>query len=96
LVLVPDFFEGDPLPISRFPPDTEEKMKLVRTFITDRANPAVHVEHLLRTVAEAKTMFPSVTGWAVLGLCWGGKVCVCYFAFSVVEGLFYESANICV
>ena len=37
VVLVPDFFKGEPLPLSIYPPNTEEKKKMAGEFIAGTA-----------------------------------------------------------
>ena len=75
VVLVPDFFQGEPIPLSLFPPDTDEKKQIAQNFMMGKANPSKILPVLIQTATEAKEMFPSVKNWAALGLCWGGKVC---------------------
>ena len=79
VVLVPDFFQGESAQWSWIPPDTPEKEKALRDFITtgpasfERNTPVV-----LKVVEEAKGKFGSVSSWGAYGLCWGGKVsCRC-------------------
>ena len=66
LVLVPDFFNGEPLPLSLFPPDTDEKRQMTRAFIAGKAEPGKNVEALLAVTKEAKGKWNSVTGWGAL------------------------------
>ena len=75
LVLVPDFFRGKPLPLSLYPPDTDEKQKTAMEFIATTANIENSVAKLVELVREAKGMFENVKSWGTYGLCWGGKVC---------------------
>jgi hypothetical protein len=55
--------------------DTEEKKAALGKFFAEVAAPPKNVEKLLKAVTEAKAQYPSVEKWAVIGLCWGGKVC---------------------
>ena len=74
VVIVPDFFKGQPAKHEWVPPDTEEKKDLFTKFMTERAAFPGNVDTLLQTVKEAKEKYPSVTAWGSFGLCWGGKV----------------------
>lgn len=74
LVIMPDFCKGAPADPAWFPPDTDEKKEAATKFRAQMGNPTDTVLVLLRTVVEAKQKWPSVQGWGVFGLCWGGKV----------------------
>ncbi|KAK9384116.1 hypothetical protein V1515DRAFT_542377, partial [Lipomyces mesembrius] len=74
VVLVPDFFKGEPAKHEWVPPDTDEKRQLFTKFMTERAAYPGNVEALLQTVKEAKEKYPSITVWGTFGLCWGGKI----------------------
>ncbi|KAK9384427.1 dienelactone hydrolase [Lipomyces mesembrius] len=73
VVLVPDFFKGEPAKHEWVPPDTDEKRQLFIKFMTERAAFPGNVDALLQTVKEAKEKYPSITVWRTFGLCWGGK-----------------------
>ena len=77
LVLMPDFFKGEPLPLSLYPPDTDEKKKTAMSFMATTANIDGNVVKLVEVVKEAKGKgeYESVKNWGTYGLCWGGKVC---------------------
>ena len=74
LLLMPDFFEGEPLPLSLYPPDTDEKKKIAMEFMAGPANVDKTVEKLVEAVKEAKEKYGTVKSWGTYGLCWGGKV----------------------
>ncbi|KAK9429341.1 dienelactone hydrolase [Lipomyces doorenjongii] len=74
LVLVPDFFKGEPAKHEWVPPDTDEKRQLFTKFMTERAAFPGNVDALLQTVKEATEKYPLITAWGTFGLCWGGKV----------------------
>jgi dienelactone hydrolase len=74
VVLIPDFFKGEPADIDLFPPDTDEKKAMAQKFITEKARSPEHMTNLIQTVTEAKEKWPTVESWGVFGLCWGGKV----------------------
>lgn len=76
LVLVPDFFKGKPLPLSLYPPDTDEKKKTAGAFMQGTANFDINLLKLGEVVKEAKGKYDTVKGWGCYGLCWGGKIAV--------------------
>ncbi|KAB8261259.1 hypothetical protein BDV32DRAFT_148817 [Aspergillus pseudonomiae] len=76
LVLVPDFFEGNYAQPEWFPTDTEEKKNAITSFVSNEASIPRNVDTLLEITKQYNTLFPSVSKWAALGLCWGGKVAV--------------------
>lgn len=74
LVIMPDFCKGAFADPAWFPPDTEEKKVAAAKVRARTGSFADTLSVLLRTVAEAKQKWPSVQGWGIVGLCWGGKV----------------------
>jgi dienelactone hydrolase len=74
LTLVPDLFEGTQADRSWVPPNTPDKKEALGKFFAGVASPPKNVEKLRKMIAESKAKYPSVEKWAVLGLCWGGKV----------------------
>ena len=74
VVLVPDFFKGEPLGLDVVPSDTAEKKTMIQKFMAEKANPFEVFPSLVQTATEAKEKYPDVQGWGVFGLCWGGKV----------------------
>ena len=72
---MPDFFKGEPLPLSIYPPDTDEKKKTAGEFMRGKGDFEATVKKLLEVVKEAKERYSGVESWGVYGLCWGGKVC---------------------
>lgn len=74
VVLVPDFFKGEPLSLDVIPSDTAEKKTIIQNFMAEKANPFEVFPSLVQTATEAKEKYPGVQGWGVFGLCWGGKV----------------------
>ncbi|KAI1323577.1 hypothetical protein F5Y16DRAFT_333265 [Xylariaceae sp. FL0255] len=71
-VLMPDWFKGEPCPLSIFPPDTEEKQKKLGAFF-EKNPPNGLVSLLPDYVKAASAKYPDIKEWAVLGFCWGGK-----------------------
>ncbi|KAK0515424.1 hypothetical protein JMJ35_001458 [Cladonia borealis] len=76
LLLMPDFFEGEPLPLSLYPPDTDEKKKTAMEFMAGKANIEKNVDKLVEAVKEAKGKYETVKSWGTYGLCWGGKISI--------------------
>ena len=74
LLLMPDFFEGEPLPLSIYPPDTDEKKKVAMEFMAGLASVDKNVGKLVEAAKEAKGKYGNVKSWGTYGLCWGGKV----------------------
>ncbi|KAL2001667.1 hypothetical protein VTN02DRAFT_1420 [Thermoascus thermophilus] len=74
LTLVPDLFEGTQADINWLPMDTPEKQQAFQKFFSEVAAPQKNVEKLVAIVTECKKKYPNVEKWAVLGLCWGGKL----------------------
>jgi len=74
LVIVPDFFKGEPLDISNYPPDTKEKQQKVNEFFTTKADIAKTIAAATKVIEDVKAKFPDVKKWGVFGYCWGGKV----------------------
>lgn len=73
---MPDFFKGKPLPLSLYPPDTDEKKKIAGEFMQGTANIDVNSKTLGKMVVEAKGAYGDVKCWGCYGLCWGGKLAV--------------------
>lgn len=73
-VFMPDFFDGEPADISWYPPDNEEKGKLLGEFFNTKAAPPKNIARVRKIVEEIKTKNPSITDFGVLGFCWGGKI----------------------
>ena len=74
LVVMPDFFNGEPCDVSVVPPDTEEKKAKLNNFFATTADLATNRERIAKSLGALKGGFPGVEKWAVVGYCWGGKV----------------------
>jgi dienelactone hydrolase len=72
LVLVPDFFKGDPLPVGTFPLDTEEKKKTMADW-SAKMNMAAYALSLNQVVDDLKEK-KGITTWGSFGLCFGGML----------------------
>ena len=73
-VFMPDFFLGKPCSRNNFPPDTEEKKKLMGEFFAGPANPQETAKKVPVLVKEIEKKVGGVTKWGSLGMCWGAKV----------------------
>lgn len=71
---MPDFFYGKPLPLSVFPPDTDEKKKQMGDFFGGPAAPPKNAEKVPELVKKLGQKYTGIQKWASLGMCWGGKV----------------------
>ncbi|KAK3363475.1 Alpha/Beta hydrolase protein [Lasiosphaeria hispida] len=72
-VVIPDWFEGSPVPIDMYPPNTPEKQKFLGDFFGKHSPQSVAAK-LPGFVKSLGAKYPSVKSWGVLGFCWGGKV----------------------
>ncbi|BDD56293.1 hypothetical protein MPDQ_002047 [Monascus purpureus] len=76
-VFIPDFFEGQPADLSKFPPKTEEDQKNLANFFQTKAAPPKTLSRLSGIVTEANKLAPGGSGfesWSIFGYCWGGKI----------------------
>ena len=74
-VFVPDFLRGKYADHSWFPPDTPEKGQAMGAYFQGPANPATALGAIPSVVQEIEEKSGgTITKWAALGLCWGGKV----------------------
>ncbi|KAL9018839.1 MAG: hypothetical protein Q9185_003857 [Variospora sp. 1 TL-2023] len=73
-VFMPDFFLGKPLPLSVFPPDTDEKKKQMGDFFAGPANPPDNAQKVPELVKKLGQKYTGIQKWGSLGMCWGGKV----------------------
>ena len=76
-VFVPDFLCGKYADHSWFPSDTPEKGQAVGACFQGPANPATALGAIPGVIKEIEEKSGgTITKWAALGLCWGGKVSV--------------------
>lgn len=89
-VFMPDFFLGKPLPLSVFPPDTDEKKKQMGDFFAGPANPPDNAEKVPELVKKLGQKYTGIQKWGSLGMCWGGKVgefCVAKWGRTITDRL---------
>ncbi|KAF1348768.1 Alpha/Beta hydrolase protein [Delphinella strobiligena] len=73
-VFIPDFFEGKPVPIEWYPPDTKEKGEKLGEFFSTTGAPPKTVGRVPKVVDELNSKYSSINEWGVVGFCWGGKI----------------------
>jgi hypothetical protein len=73
-VFMPDWFDGEPMPIEWYPPDTDEKKKNLGHFFETKAAPQRTVAKIPGVVTALQEAAPAIQTWGFLGLCWGAKV----------------------
>ncbi|KAF6220729.1 hypothetical protein HO133_003162 [Letharia lupina] len=74
-VFVPDFLRGQYASHTWFPPDTEEKQKAIGAYFGGHANFGTAKEKIPAVIKEIEQETKgTITKWAAVGLCWGGKV----------------------
>lgn len=71
---MPDYFRGSPADPDWFPTDTEEKAWLLQVFKDKQSSTSQMSSMVIQSTTNAKLRWPSVQGWGVFGLGWGGKV----------------------
>lgn len=74
LVIIPDFFNGEAANLEWVGMDTDEKRNKMMGFFVEKASPEKNLATLISVTNEANSLYTTVEKWAVLGLCWGGKV----------------------
>lgn len=66
-VFIPDWFNGEPAPLSWFPPDTEEKKKNLSAFFQKNSPPSVAAK-VPDYVNAVSAKYPEIKSWAILGV----------------------------
>ena len=70
---MPDFFKGEPLPLSLYPPNTDERKKAVGEFMQGKANIALNTEKLVEHVKQAEGKFVGVESGAFINFVGAGR-----------------------
>ncbi|KAG9236110.1 dienelactone hydrolase family protein-like protein [Amylocarpus encephaloides] len=73
-VFMPDWLEGKPADISWYPPDTEEKGKLLGHFFQTTGAPPKTAEKVPGMITAIEEFSPPIKTWGIVGFCWGGKI----------------------
>ncbi|KAG8854004.1 hypothetical protein FRB96_007867 [Tulasnella sp. 330] len=74
LVLMPDFFRGETLDISVYPPKNDDDRKKVAAFLSTWPNPNDRMADVVTVVEALKK--DGRTKLGVMGFCWGGKIAI--------------------
>lgn len=76
-VFMPDWFNGKPAEVSWYPPDNEEKLKSLNTFLSDIGSPKKAIEKIPSVVNEiVEKSGGTIKKFGVIGLCWGAKISI--------------------
>ena len=74
-MFIPDFYRGEGIDISWFPPDTEEKQRLVKKFKDGPGQIAPAVVTVSKVIDEIKNTYGGkFNKFFAVGFCWGAKV----------------------
>jgi len=71
---MPDFFDGKPVDINIFPPQTDEHKATLGKFFETTGAPPKTVKRIPEIVKAVEEKYPNVKEWGIVGFCWGGKV----------------------
>ena len=74
LVLVPDFFKGEPIQAQWYGPGEENEKKKNAFMARVPATFGSALPELLAVVEDGKKKWSKIGSWGANGLCWGGKV----------------------
>lgn len=74
-VFVPDFLQGQYASHTWFPADTEEKQQAIGAYFGGHANFGKAKDKIPAVIKNIEQETKgTITKWAAVGLCWGGKV----------------------
>ncbi|GAB7360066.1 hypothetical protein MBLNU230_g7586t1 [Neophaeotheca triangularis] len=90
-VFMPDFFEGKPVDIKDFPPQTDEQKKMLGDFFAGPAAPPKTLGRIPKVLDEIQKQRSGITEWAIVGFCWGGKI----VNLSSQQGTAFKAAAAC-
>ncbi len=71
---MPDFFDGDYIGLSDYPPQTEEQKSRIGSWFGDKANPEKAQKRIPDCLKAAEESNSNIKTWGALGYCWGGKM----------------------
>ena len=71
---MPDFFRGEPVSLSDYPPNTEEKKKKIGAFFAGPANPGETAGKVPGLVKEIEEREKGIEKGGRFGMWWVGKV----------------------
>lgn len=73
-VYMPDFFDGDHIALSDYPPQTQEQKSKLGAWFGDKANPEKAQKRIPECLKAAEKSNSNIKTWGALGYCWGGKM----------------------
>jgi dienelactone hydrolase len=73
-VYMPDFFDGDYISMSDYPPQTQEQKSKIGAWFGDKANPEKAQKRIPQCLQAAEESNSNINTWGALGYCWGGKM----------------------
>jgi dienelactone hydrolase len=71
---MPDFFDGDYISLSDYPPQTDEQKSKIGSWFGDKANPERAQKRIPQCLRAAEESNSNIKAWGALGYCWGGKM----------------------
>lgn len=74
-VFMPDFFEGNPAPMSLMPLDGPPDEDAMDKFCAERGDTKKTMKRMSELLKHCEKLQPSIKTWGLLGYCWGGYVC---------------------
>ncbi|KAL3419454.1 AIM2 family protein C30D10.14 [Phlyctema vagabunda] len=75
IILVPDFFRGNPAQYEWFTNQSQECKQAKETWLKNMKFKE-HLPDLYKVLDAAKDVYPEALNWGAYGLCWGGKMAV--------------------
>ena len=90
LVIMPDFFEGNPAKIEWYPPVTDDQLANLGKFIKTSGEMAKTLPRIPKITEDVQKKYTAIEKWGPVGFCWGGKV-VCLS--SGTDTIFVASAQ---
>lgn len=73
-IYMPDFFDGDFISLSDYPPATREQKSKIGSWLGNTANPEKAQKRIPGCLKAAEEANSNIKTWGALGFCWGGKM----------------------
>lgn len=90
LVIIPDFFEGNPAKLEWYPPVRDDQFASLGKFLKSSGDLEKVYPRIPKITEEVQKKYTAIEKWGAVGFCWGGKV-VC--VSSGTDTLFTASAQ---
>lgn len=74
LVVMPDFFEGEPADPQWLADKSEENQKKLKSFLGRLRDASPFLTKIDALLPELGKVYPTVEKWGSVGFCWGGKI----------------------